>query len=407
MVVGLGQLAIGAVLEPMVHAYGIHYGDGGQLVMHQFLGGMAGILCAPWLIGKRGKKFVLLTAIGIMAVAELLYAMLPPWPVMLTIAPFAGIGLGMTESVVGAFVVGSSGAKANTAMSRVETFFGVGALLIPFAGAALIEAGQWKLSFGIVGVLSALLFALWLVWWPSILDGRPQDQARQDPALTASTGSEARPPAPEAASAAGRHRQAGMIMAACCLFFIVYVGLEMSFIHYLPSLLVVSNGMTEASATLVLSLFWGAMVIGRLVAGQLADRVGGAVYLLSTCLAAAVLFVLMTFFTGTVPAFLFTFIVGLMMSGMFAIAIVFANRAVPGAAERTTSLLMACGGIGGALVPEATGWFLDEYGPDATRWLFAAAAFALLIVMAWAASAARQSRSSLRIAGAQEQTRSL
>ena len=86
---------------------------------------------------------------------------------MLTIAPFAGVGLGMTEAVVGSFVIGASGEKANVYMSRVETFFGVGALIIPFAGAALIEAGQWKLSFGIVGAMSAATFVL----WPS--GGRP------------------------------------------------------------------------------------------------------------------------------------------------------------------------------------------------------------------------------------------
>ncbi|RAP73455.1 MFS transporter [Paenibacillus montanisoli] len=380
LVVGIGQLAIGAVMEPMVHAYGVQYGDGGQLVMHQFLGGMAGILCAPWLIGKYGKKFVLLLAIGFMTVAELLYTLLPPWGIMLTIAPFAGVGLGMTEAVVGSFIIGASGEKANTAMSRVETFFGVGALLIPFAGAALIEAGLWKLSFGIVGLLSAVTFLLWLVWWPAILDQ------------------------PAAVSAAHTERPAGatpavpkltarmlVILTASALFFMIYVGLEMSYIHYLPSLLVQTNGMVESSATLALSLFWGAMVLGRLAAGQIADRLSGAVYLLATCLTTSILFVLMTLFTGVLPAFVLAFAVGLTMSGMFAIALVFANRAAPGMTERTTSLLMACGGIGGALLPKGTGWFLDQHGPEAVRWLFAGTAFLLLLVMIWASLSARRS----------------
>ena len=43
LVVGLGQLVVGSVMEPMVHAYGIEYGDGGQLVMNQFLGVLFGI----------------------------------------------------------------------------------------------------------------------------------------------------------------------------------------------------------------------------------------------------------------------------------------------------------------------------------------------------------------------------
>ncbi|WP_240548369.1 MFS transporter [Paenibacillus lignilyticus] len=384
LVVGLGQLVIGAIMEPMVHAYGVQYGDGGQLVMHQFLGGMAGILCAPWLIGKIGKKAVLLSAIGFMTVAEFLYTLLPPWWVMLTIAPFAGVGLGMTEAVVGSFIIGASGAKANTAMSRVETFFGVGALLIPFAGAALIEAGYWKLSFGIVGALAAVTFLLWSIWWPSVLD---------QPAASAGGANDSGGHEAHAGAAPKLTSRSLVILAACAVFFIVYVGLEMSYIHYLPSLLVQTNGLVESSATLALSLFWGAMVIGRLVAGQIADKVGGSVYLIGTCIITAVLFILMTLFTGALPAFVLAFAVGLTMSGMFAIALVFANRATPGMTERTTSLLMACGGIGGALLPKGTGWFLDQHGPEAVRWLFAGTAALMLLVILWASLAARRSAS--------------
>ncbi|WP_258171074.1 MFS transporter [Paenibacillus sp. R14(2021)] len=381
LVTGFGQLVIGSVMEPMVHAYGIHYGDGGQLVMHQFLGGMFGILCAPWLMNKHGKKFVLLLAIGLIVAAEFLYTLLPPWRVMLTIAPFAGVGLGMTEAVVGSFIISASGEKANTAMSRVETFFGVGALLIPFAGAALIEAGVWKLSFGIVSLLAAATFLLWLIKWPDVLN---QAEQPVQPAHSHGARSGTMP------AQRDYRRRNRLILTACALFFVIYVGLEMSYVHYLPSLLVISNGMTESSATLTLSIFWGAMVLGRLISGQLADRIGGAMYLLITCLTASVLFTLMTFMTGTVPALILIFLVGVMMSGMFAIALVFANRAVPGVTELTTSLLMACGGIGGALLPKAAGWFLDAYGPGPTRWLFAGITFALLLVMLWASIAARQ-----------------
>lgn len=398
LVTGLGQLVIGSVMEPMVHAYGIAYSDGGQLVMHQFLGGMVGILFAPWLIAKRGKKFVLLLSIAFIIIPEILYSTLPPWGVMLTIAPFAGIGLGMTEAVVGSLIIGYSGEKANTAMSRVETFFGVGALLIPFAGAALIEAGLWKMSFSFVAVLAVITFALWLIFWPKMLD-RPAADAHASPAAAhAAHGTAA------TTLAAPQKSRTLIVLAACALFFFVYVGLEMSYINYLPSLLVNTNHLSEASATLAISLFWGAMVIGRLISGQIADRIGGAMYLIVTCFVSAILFVLMTVFTGVVSAFLLAFAVGFMMSGMFAIALVFANRATPGMTERTTSLLMACGGIGGGLLPKGTGWFLDQQGPDAVRWLFAGTALLLLAVILWASASARKQASSASSAQSVAQT---
>ncbi|MFD0713132.1 MFS transporter [Paenibacillus sp. GCM10027626] len=379
LAVGLGQLVMGTVMEPMVHAYGVQYGDGGQLVMHQFLGGMVGIMCSPWLIRKFGKKAVLLTALGVMALIQFSYMSLPSWGVMLALAPFAGFGFGTTESVVGSFIIGATGDKANVSMSRVEVFFGVGALLMPFAGAALINAGYWRFAFGIVGLIAVCTLLLWLVLWPALLN-KPFDQASslEHGHTTASP-------------IAGRSLVP--LLAAGILFFSFYVGLEMSYVHYLPSLLVASNGLAESTATLALSLFWGAMSIGRLISGQLADRFGGGTYLIFVCAVNALLFIMMGWLTDTVSMFMFAFGTGLFMSGMFAIALVFTNRAAPGRVERTTSLLMAAGGIGGALFPKATGWFMDDFGMDATRWLFAGCAVALLIIMTASAFFARRLQS--------------
>jgi len=373
LVVGIGQLVVGTVMEPMVEAYGIKYGDGGQLVMNQFLGGLVGIMLAPWLMGRIGKKLLLLGALGVMATAEIVYAFQPSWDVMLSVAPLAGFGFGTTEAVVGSFIIGSALGNANVAMSRVEIFFGVGALLMPFAGAALISEGYWESAFALVGGLAAVTLLAWFFYWPTILD-RPQEEANR---------SEAR-----FRTMPNRGRSL-VVLAACSVFFAVYVGFEMSFVHYLPSLLVNQNGLSESTASLSLSLFWGAMAIGRMVSGQAADRWGGGAYMLVTCLAAAVIFVLLGGFSSTWATFALTALGGLAMSGMFAIALVFANRAVPGMTERTTSLLMAFGGIGGALMPRLTGWFLDEHGMEATRWLFAGFAVLMLAVIVWALLSAR------------------
>ncbi|MBB6670324.1 MFS transporter [Cohnella nanjingensis] len=381
LTIGLGQLVVGAVMEPMVHAYGVQYGDGGQLVMNQFLGGLVGTLCAPWLLRKLGKKRLLLGALAFMLVAELSYTLLPPWGVMLAIAPVAGFGFGITEPVVGSFIIGSAGDKANTAMSRVEVFFGAGALVMPFVGALLIDIEQWRWAFGLVGVLSAITLLLWAFFWPSILN-RPLD------AEAAHAGSA---DAPARKSLLGRGPMR-WVLITCAVFFAIYVGFEMSFAHYLPSLLVQNNGLSDATATLALSAFWGAMTIGRLFAGQLADRWGGVAYLLSMCGAAAVMFVLMGALGGAAAMFVLAFGAGLAMSGMFAVALVFANRSAPGMTERTTSMLMACGLLGGAVLPKGTGWFLDQYGADATRWMLAVLAVLMLAVMAAAAAASRSAR---------------
>lgn len=378
LMVGIAQLVVGTVMEPMVHAYGVGYGDGGQLVMHQFLGGMAGVLGAPWLIRKIGKKRMLLSAIALIVVIQIGYSLTPAWPVMLVLAPITGIGFGMTEATVASFVIAAAAGNANRAMSRIEVFFGIGALLMPFAGSLLISAGLWKMSFLAVAVMAAITWAAWLLLWPKILDK--------------SSGSDAQGGDLPHAPAAGLSGKARLTLAVCILFFLVYVGFEMSFIHYLPSMMVQNNGLPESTASLSISLYWLAMTVGRLAAGPAADRFGGASYLIAMCGANALVFVLMIGMAGTSMTFILTALSGLAMSGMFSIALVFANRAVPGMTERTTSLLMAAGGIGGALMPKLTGWFLDRYAEDATRWLFAGFGIVLLLVMVWAVLSAQRLR---------------
>ncbi len=337
--------------------------------MHQFLGGMLGVMLAPWLIGKIGKKKLLLSALAIMTLAEAVYVSQPSWAVMLTAAPFAGLGFGTTEAVVASFIISAAGRNANVAMSRVEVSFGVGALLMPLVGAAFINAGYWVTAFGVVSVLSAMTLLLWIIWWPSILD-RPVSQGEAE--------SDA-----QKRNRMSRSRMA-MVWLGCGCFFAVYVGFEISFVNYFPSLLVQNNGMADSAASLSLGVYWGAMVLGRLVSGHVADRWGSGTYMMFTCISSAVIFVIMGGVDSANGLFVLTFFAGLVMSGMYSIALVFVNRAVPGLSEKTTSLMMVFGGIGGALMPKLTGWFLDEHGADATRWLFAVIAAVMLAVIIWA-----------------------
>ncbi|MFC5401188.1 MFS transporter [Cohnella soli] len=382
LAVGLGQLALGTIMEPMVDAYGVKYGDGGQLVMNQFMGGMFGVLMTPWLIGRLGRKRLLLGAFTVVIIAEAVYATQPAWSVMLVTAPFAGLGLGMTEAIVGSIVISSADPeRANRAMSRIEVFFSAGALIMPFVGAWLIANGMWVAAFIVVSVLMVVTFMLWTIFWPNIVGdkGIGGDSASDEGEDTVGKG----------VVTAAIRRRGKLVLALGALYFLVYVGTEMSFVHYLPSLLVNGNGLSDSTASLSLSVYWGAMVIGRLVSGHAADRWGGGLYMIVTCVSCAVIFIVLGGLHTTEATFVLTLLAGLAMSGMFSVALVFTNHVVPGVTERTTSLLMASGGIGGALLPKLTGWFLDEHGMDATRWLFAGMAIVMLAVIVAQLTAAR------------------
>lgn len=384
LVIGVAHVVGGSILEQLIAHYGLSYKDGGQWIMNQFLGFLVGVLLAPSITARIGKRGAVLLAIGILTVSEAAYSLLLPWGWMLAIAPFAGVGFGMTEAVVGAMIIDMAKNGKASAMSRLEIFFGVGALLIPIAAAYLIQHQIWQVSFPILAAMAGITFVLWLTLSFGELDEQLGFVSRSVKAELDGTGAPQALPAADKEQVSaffGYPRKALPFLLLSALFFMIYVGMEMSFSNYLPAILTTRSGLGESSAAAALSLFWGTMVLGRLFAGVLADRMGYARYLLIATAGASVIFVGMAMLGQLSWLLAMVALSGLFFSGIFGIALVYANELIPGMTERTTSLLVACGGLGGAIFPRLTGWFMDQYHVQSTLWLICALVALLLLLL--------------------------
>ncbi|MCM3631567.1 MFS transporter [Paenibacillus glycanilyticus] len=378
LVIGLAHVVGGSVMEQMLGKYDLSYDDGGQWMMNQFLGFLVGVLLSPFLTSKVGKRGGVLLSLGLLTLGEAAYSLTPDsWGLMLFIALFAGFGFGMTESVIGAMIIelAEENGKAN-AMTQLETFFGIGAFLMPTMASILIKYDIWQLSFPILSALAGITFILWMTLSFGTIDDKIGYHARGKKEHV-----EREAGVPQAKGWFGYKRAAIPFLLLSALFFVIYVGVEMSFSNYLPSIMIERSGMTEASAPSTLSLFWGTMILGRLFAGRLADRVGYFRYL-SVAIAGACVIILAMGAIGQLSGMLVLVgLSGLFFSGVFGIALVFANGLIPGMTERTTSLLVACGGIGGAIFPKLTGWMMDSYGADRTVWILGAFIVAMFVVL--------------------------
>lgn len=384
LVIGVAHVVGGSILEQLMAYYGLTYKDGGQWIMNQFLGFLAGVLFAPSITARIGKRGAVLLAVGLLTLSEAAYSLLLPWGWMLAIAPLAGIGFGMTEAVVGAMIIDLAKDGKASAMSRLETFFGVGALLIPAAAAYLIQHHVWQISFPILAALSGITFVMWL----TLSFGEVDDQIAYMPNEDKGRSGEAEREklsvkgAPGKSAFFGYPRKALPFLTLASLFFMIYVGMEMSFSNYLPSILIERSGVGEANAAAALSLFWGTMVFGRIFAGVLAERMGYSRYLLIATVGATIVFVMMALLGALSWMLVLVGLSGLFFSGIFGIALVYANVLIPGMTERTTSLLVACGGLGGAVFPRVTGWFMDTYNAESTLWYIGFLVLFMLLLLA-------------------------
>jgi FHS family glucose/mannose:H+ symporter-like MFS transporter len=381
LLTGFTHVILGAVLPELLEHYGRSYSDGGKLVFLEFAGFLIGVLAMPRLSVLLSRRTSLICASALLGLSEIGLTLLPPWGIALVLAAGAGFGFGLIESGIGTFILTAAKEKQAVAMSRLEVFFGLGALLMPFISSFLILRGLWSYSFLVLG-LSAWLMTF---GWIRLSFGELDELLRYRKARSGEGPAETE--GGTAAHSASYGRNGLLLLGLFVLLFFLYVGTEVSIVNYLPSIFVEKLQASESLASLSVTAFWLTMVIGRLYAGALAEKITYYRYLLWSSIGLLLLLFLLAVTGGKTAAFSLVLLVGLLMSGMFAVALIFANRLLPQAmTERTTSLLIASGGLGGSLLPLLVGRLMDIFSAQAALWFLAGAVLLMLALIVISAS---------------------
>ncbi|WP_051620370.1 MFS transporter [Paenibacillus sp. UNC451MF] len=373
LLIGFTSVVAAALLPELMAHYGRDYADGGNLIFTQFFGFLLGVVTQPWWSRWLGRIRMLSFTLYFICIGYLIIGLLPPWPVVLLCLPLVGFGSGMIESTVGALIIDAIEDKKAVAMSRLEVFFGSGALLMPVAISLLIANGRWEFTF-----FGTSLFALLLafIWW--------RYSAANGSFINITDGAETETPAavPRSTSLKYGSKLSSTMLVCCIIVFFIYVGLEMSIVNFLPSILLESMDVNAAVASLSVSFFWGTMVLGRLVCGLLAEKYGYVRYLLWCSTATVLVLIGLALMKQLVGAFIMILLIGLFMSGLFSIALIFSNSLFPGRTEQTTSKLIAASGIGGAAFSWLTGRFMEHASVSFTLWFLVVLGILLVAMLA-------------------------
>jgi FHS family glucose/mannose:H+ symporter-like MFS transporter len=366
LLIGITSVVLGALLPVLLTHYERGYSDGGFLLFLQFLGFLVGVLVAPSMTARIGRKSMLTIALICIVAAYAVLGFLPSWSVVLLLTILVGFGSGIIEPSVGAFTIEFTENQKAVAMSKLDVFFALGALLIPAVAALYIWLDLWHLTFYTVSALSLILMLLWVTMPTSAAS-----YLKQAGENTAS-------------HAAGRARYSRKhlgLLTIFVIFFFIYMGLELGLMNFLPSILVERLHLQESVASLSVSILWIAMIIGRLFSGKIAEAVNYMPFLIWSTVGTLLFAVAMVFVTGQWATYLLIFGTGLFMSGLFCIALVYANLLIPGMTERTTSILIASGGIGGAILQYVTGWSMSAWPVVNTIWILAGFCLILLFTL--------------------------
>ncbi|USL44851.1 MFS transporter [Priestia megaterium] len=363
---GLVITAVGSVLPQLLTHYHVSYTVGGQLVLLGSLGFLIGVPLSSFLLGRFSEMNLLTIAALMIALSQIGMLLLPPFQWIIVFNFLNGIGVAALEVVVATLMMEVFIGRRAIVMSYLEVSFGLGALLMPLVASLLISQSSWRFSFFITSVLALLMVVVCKV----IPFKKETVSTSESDASDASS-----EPAPVLSK-----NQRWKILALFSVMIFMYAGVESSMNNFLSSIFITYLDVIPSQATLSISVFWVAMLIGRVATGWIIRIVTYERYLFGSIGGTIVSLVLFIVLKEAVAGYILLGFLGLAMSGIYSITMVYANHTFTGSARIVTSLITGFSGLGGAIFPALIGFTMDASGITSALWYITA--FACLYLLA-------------------------
>ena len=310
----------------------------GLLFTTRSIGFLGGAVSGGSLFDKYAGNRVVAALIGIMALTFTLIPLQANVGMLTIIFTILGFTQGALDVGGNTLLVWTHGVKVAPFINGLHAFFGIGAFVSPFVITTIeMIYGNIHWAYWIV----SLIFAAAFVWFGFFLPS-PTPQA---------VNSVSEPP---------RVNKPVILLVAVFLFF--YMGLEASFGGWIFTY-ALNNQLTKASAALLTSFFWLALIVGRLIYIPLTVKVKP--YLIILVNLGGVILSLSTIIMGNIwPAAIWigTVAFGFFLSPVFPTTFAFAKSrfAITG---KTTAWFFTGSSLGSMVIPWIIGQLLERYSP--------------------------------------------
>jgi fucose permease len=233
---GMAATAAGALLPLLLAQWRLHDAPAAALIGAEYGGSALAAMFAAALIARRGFRLALMTA-GFAVAAGLLLLAFVGWPLALGALAIAGIGIGLMIPAANLLVARVSGARAGAMLNLLNCAWVGGAVAGPVI-LKLFHQNQRGFLFSVIAVTAANTLALVALRFPA------------QPLHSAGGKTD------DAASGAEVGLFAGL--------FFLYVGIEAALAFWVGEF----SKRSEATEfwQFAPSLFWGAILVGRMVA---------------------------------------------------------------------------------------------------------------------------------------------
>ncbi len=241
-----------AMADKMALSLGRLASDAGLLISIYALGSLISVVLSSALADWAGKRRVIVGTMSVMCLGfALLFISHTFLPMALGLFLF-GFGFGPSEGLGSAVLSDENPGNASKWMNIAHSGFGLGAIIGPLLAVAFFQAsGSHHLIFLFCGVL-ALGFVAWIALTAKNPPLPKHHEARQSPLAMFEL-----------------LREKRFVYLTLMMFF--YLGFEAIAPTYTKQLFL-AKGSSEAQSALMISLFWGTMIIGRLIGARMHNK---------------------------------------------------------------------------------------------------------------------------------------
>lgn len=339
---GLMLAVPGPTLDALSDRAGSTIGEIGIIFTANGLGFVIGALIAGRWYEKFAGNMVIAGSVLAMAGGAVFVPNAGSLGILLVLFVVIGVAIGMIDVGANTLLVWEFGERVPPYMNALHLAWGVGAFAAPLIVALLSEMSGDVSSAYPLFAAAMVPVALWLATTP-VTDIPAAAGSSQGPEVW--------------------RRHSKLIILMSFLFFL-HVGAELSFGGWVFSYASESGLGAETTARVLNSVFWGGLVVGRLIAIPVSSRLS-AKSMIWLDLMGAGLALAVVAFLGDSPLAIWggVALFGASIGSIFASCINFAGTKMP-ITSRVTSAFLIGGSLGSMSLPWLTGVLFGRIGPE-------------------------------------------
>jgi len=326
------------------------------------LGYVAGSLLGGRLYGRiRGTAALAVALLSMALFTALIPVMGSLWLLVLVFA-VVGISLGLIDVGGNTLLVWLFRREVAPYMNALHLSFGVGAFLIPLVvDRFAVATDDATTAFWLYAALMVPA-ALWLLRIPD-----PDSPGHGGDPMSGTT----------------VLRRNAFFLGLMGVLFFMHVGAELAFGGWIFSYADELQIGGETTARVVNSVFWGGLVLGRLIAIPLSLRLSARAMLQIDLLGAGASLALIALLPDWGPSlWIGTAAFGVFIASVFASCVNYTERRIPFTGA-VMSVFVVGAGIGSMTLPWLVGQFFDRRGPESMLWVVGGAIAAGVLVFGW------------------------